>query len=51
MMENRRQGKRKSDAFIVYARRAIREGDDKVSRVFASSKVRAVGIQPGQETK
>ena len=50
MMENRRQGKRKSDAFIVYARRAIREGDDKVSRVFAS-KVRAVGIQPGQETK
>ena len=50
MMENRRQGKRKSDAFIVYAR-AIREGDDKVSRVFASSKVRAVGIQPGQETK
>ena len=48
-MEIQRQGRWKSDAFMMYVR-ATREEEVKVSRVLASNAV-AGGIQPGQGTK
>ena len=48
-LEIQRQGRWKSDAFMMYVR-ATREEEDKVSRVLASNAV-AGGIQPGQGTK
>ena len=48
-IEIQRQGRWKSDAFIMYVR-ATRDEDNKVSRVLASN-AGAGGIQPGQGTK
>jgi hypothetical protein len=48
-LEIQRQGRWKSDAFMMYVR-ATREEEDKVSCVLASNAV-AAGIQPGQGTK